>query len=135
MRIGQLAKQTGISVETLRFWEKQQLLSPNIEAQNGYRNYSQQDIHQLAFIQSAKAVGFSLNEIRDLLTLRINPENHSCRDVKSIAIKKLEAIEQKIAELEVMRCTLKSVTDICCGGEDSATKCSILNSLDNKETS
>ena len=135
MRIGQLAKQTGIPVETLRYWEKQQLLSPNIDALNGYRNYSQQDIHQLAFIQSAKAVGFSLNEIRDLLTLRINPENHSCRDVKSIAIKKLEAIEQKIAELEAMRRTLKSVTDICCGGEDSATKCSILNSLDNKETS
>jgi MerR family Zn(II)-responsive transcriptional regulator of zntA len=129
MRIGQLAKQTSLPVETLRFWEKQKLLSPQVNQQNGYRNYSPQDIQQVIFIQSAKAVGFSLNEIRDLLALRVDAENYSCHDVKSIAVKKLEAIEVKIAELENMRYALKTITDICCGGEEPASECTILNSL------
>ena len=130
MRIGQLAKHTHLPIDTLRFWEKKSLLSPNVNALNGYRDYSEGDIQQVHFIQSAKAVGFSLSEIRDLLTLRVDAANYSCQDVKGIALKKLHAIEHKISELENMRKALKSITDICCGGKEPATACTILNSLE-----
>ncbi|MCK5902014.1 MAG: Zn(2+)-responsive transcriptional regulator [Cocleimonas sp.] len=129
MLIGQLSKQTDLPAETLRFWEKQKLLSPLINDHNGYRDYSEQDCEQVYFIQRAKAVGFSLSEIRDLLALRVNAENYSCFDVKAIALKKLQTIEQKMAALEKMQKALKSITDICCGGQEPATECTILNSL------
>ncbi|RTZ63717.1 MAG: Zn(2+)-responsive transcriptional regulator [Aquificaceae bacterium] len=129
MKIGKLAQQTELPIETLRFWEQQGLLSPNTNPHNGYRNYSEKDKQQVIFIQSAKAVGFSLREINDLLALRVDAENYSCHDVKSIALNKLSEIELKISKLEKMRTALKSITDICCGGEEPATECTILNSL------
>jgi MerR family Zn(II)-responsive transcriptional regulator of zntA len=133
MRIGQLAKQTNLSVETLRFWEQQHLLSPKSNPTNRYRDYSEDDQQQVYFIQSAKAVGFSLHEIRDLLFLRKDPKQYCCNDVKSIALKKLQLIEQKIIELQDMYHALKKITDICCGGAESATECSILQRLNKAE--
>ncbi len=135
MKIGQLAKQTELPIETLRFWEQQGLLSPNTNPHNGYRDYSEKDKQQVVFIQSAKAVGFSLKEIHGLLAVRVDAENYSCHDVKSIALKKLSLIELKINELQKMHKALKSITDICCGGEEPATECTILNSLDKMESS
>lgn len=133
MRIGQLAKQSELPIETLRFWEKQQLLRPKVNQHNGYRSYSNQDQQQVNFIKRAKAVGFSLNEIRELLSLRIDAENYSCHDVKEIALKKLAVIEQKLAELNAMRSALKGMTDICCGGTEPATECTILSGLEQQE--
>ena len=129
MKIGKLSQQTELPVETLRFWEQQGLLSPNTNPHNGYRDYSEKDKQQVIFIQNAKAVGFSLKEIHDLLALRVDAENYSCHDVKSIALKKLSAIELKITKLNKMRNALKSITNICCGGEEPATECTILSSL------
>ncbi|HIO91213.1 MAG TPA: Zn(2+)-responsive transcriptional regulator [Leucothrix mucor] len=129
MRIGQLAKQTELTIETLRFWEQKSLLSPTTNPHNGYRNYSEKDKQQVVFIQNAKAVGFSLKEIHDLLALRVNAANYSCDDVKSIALNKLSAIEHKVSELEKIHEALKLITDICCGGKEPATECTILNSL------
>ena len=131
MRIGELSKHTGFQVETLRFYEKQGLLAPVSRTDSGYREYDKESLKQLQFIQQAKSVGFSLNEISELLTLRVERDQHSCGDVKAIAAQKLEQIENKIKELNKMRKALHKITDACCGGPEPATSCTILNALDN----
>ncbi|WP_299873619.1 Zn(2+)-responsive transcriptional regulator [uncultured Cocleimonas sp.] len=131
MRIGELSKNTGFQVETLRFYEKQGLISPVGRTESGYREYDQESLKQLHFIQQAKSVGFSLNEISELLTLRVERDQHSCSEVKTIAEQKLVQIESKINELNKMRDALHKITDACCGGPEPATSCTILNALDN----
>ena len=78
-------------------------------------------------------MGFSLNEISELLTLRVERDQHSCADVKTIAEQKLVQIESKINELNKMRDALHKITDACCGGSEPATSCTILNALDSSE--
>ena len=132
MRIGELSKQTGFQVETLRFYEKQGLLEPIARSAAGYREYDQASLKQLQFIHQAKSVGFSLNEISELLTLRVDRDQHSCAEVKTIAEQKLSQIEIKIKELSKMRDALHVITDACCGGPEPASSCTILNALDNQ---
>ena len=133
MRIGELSKNTGFQVETLRFYEKQGLIAPVGRTESGYREYNSDSLKQLHFIQQAKSVGFSLNEISELLTLRVERDQHSCSEVKSIAEQKLVQIESKISELSKMRDALHKIADACCGGVEPATSCTILNALDNAE--
>ena len=130
MRIGELSKSTGFQVETLRYYEKQGLLTPVSRTESGYREYDNDSLKQLRFIKQAKSVGFSLNEISELLTLRVARDQYSCRDVKIIAEQKLLQIDQKINELIHMKKALHKITDACCGGSEPATFCTILNSLD-----
>jgi MerR family Zn(II)-responsive transcriptional regulator of zntA len=130
MRIGELSKNTGFQVETLRYYEKQGLLSPVSRSESGYREYNKDSLKQLQFIRQAKSVGFSLKEITELLTLRVERDQHSCGDVKSIAEQKIIQIDSKINELEKMRKALHKITDACCGGPEPATSCTILNALD-----
>ncbi len=130
MRIGELSRQTGFQVETLRYYEKQGLLKPVSRTASGYREYDAESLKQLGFIHQAKSVGFSLNEISELLTLRVEKDQHSCAEVKAIAEQKLQQIENKIAELTKMRDALNVITDACCGGDEPATFCTILTALD-----
>ena len=130
MRIGELSKNTGFQVETLRYYEKLGLLTPVSRTESGYREYNNDSLKQLRFIKQAKSVGFSLNEICELLTLRVERHQHSCGDVKLIAEQKLRQIDQKINELMRMKNALHKITDACCGGSEPATSCTILNSLD-----
>ena len=132
MRIGELSKHTGFKVETLRYYEKLGLLSPVSRTSSGYRRYDSGSLKVLQFIHQAKSVGFSLNEIAELLTLRVERDQHSCAEVKIIAEKKLEQIESKITELAKMRDALYKITDICSGGDEPATRCTILNALDDE---
>ena len=130
MRIGELSKSTGFQVETLRYYEKQGLLTPVSRTEAGYREYNNESLRQLKFISQAKSVGFSLKEITELLTLRVERDQHSCADVKAIAEQKIKQIEIKISELEMMHKALLKITDACCGGPEPATSCTILNALD-----
>lgn len=131
MRIGELSKHTGFQVETLRYYEKQGLLDPVSRTESGYREYDDDSLKQLQFIKQAKSVGFSLSEISELLTLRVERDQHSCGDVKSIAERKILEIDKKLQELEKMRRALHKITDACCGGVEPATSCTILNALEN----
>jgi len=133
MRIGELAKQTGFQVETLRFYEKEGLLNPASRTESGYREYSGESLKQLRFIKQAKSVGFSLKEITELLALRVERDQRSCGDVKELAEQKLIQIEKKIGELVSMRNALRKISDACCGGSEPATFCTILNALDGEE--
>jgi len=130
MKIGQIAKASGVRIDTLRYYEKEGLIKPSARTDAGYREYDAGAVKQMQFIIKAKALGFTLHEIRELLSLRIDRENHPCSDVKELAEAKLSNIEEKIAELQRMHRALKRISDQCCGGPESAIHCSILDALE-----
>lgn len=130
MKIGEISKKTGITTETLRYYEKQGLIYPKRRSANGYREYSLETLTHLRFIQRAKIVGFSLRECKGLLSIFISRDEHSCRDVKTLAEAKLEEIQSKMQELEKMHETLQNISDACCGGDESAINCTILDALE-----
>ena len=131
-RIGELARHFGIKADTLRFYEKEGLLAPSLRTPAGYRLYSEEDKSRLHFILRCKRVGFSLKDIEELLSLRISSCQATCREVKAVADAKLADVEERIAELERFRHSLKQLSDACCGGLESAEHCSILEALDGR---
>jgi MerR family Zn(II)-responsive transcriptional regulator of zntA len=133
IKIGLLAKRSKISVEALRFYESEGLLTPKQRTTTGYRLYSFEDEQKLHFILHAKKVGFSLQDIKQLLSLRTNKDSHTCEDVKSYTGAKMQEIESKILDLQKMQQALTNLYHACCGGSESAENCTILNSLDDPE--
>ncbi len=131
-RIGELAKQLNCTVETLRFYEREGLLAATGRSANGYRFYNDASVQQLEFILRAKSMGFSLEDIRELLAIRVDPQAKSCGDVRGIAEDKLAQVDRKLAELQRIRDALSKVVDACCGGDVPADHCSILQALDSE---
>ena len=129
LKIGELAKLMEVSQDTLRFYEKHGLLAPSLRSQAGYRLYSQADVERVGFILSAKRVGFTLNEIHDLLGLEVTKDDKSCEDVKRFVDEKLDNLNQRIGEMQRIKKTLKTLSDACCGGAEPATHCMILEAL------
>ena len=129
LKIGKLANALGISQDALRFYEKQGLISPSLRTAGDYRLYSTQDVKQVKFILSAKRVGFTLNEIRGLLALEVTKDENSCEDVKRVVDVKLVAVNQRMRELRQIKKSLRTLAEACCGGEESATNCTILGTL------
>lgn len=129
-RIGELAKQCEVKADTLRFYEKHGLLSPSSRTDSGYRIYTENDAERLRFILRAKAVGFTLAEISELLSIELDKSNWACADVKGMVDSKLAHVEAKIAELKYFQVSLQRLSDACCGGPESAEHCSILEALE-----
>lgn len=130
LRIGQISQKTGISVETIRYYEKQKLITPALRSDSGYRLYTKEAIQTIQFIFRAKEVGFSLKGISELLQLHHFREEKTCSEIKGVASEKLEEIENKLQELERMRETLQVIMKACCGGSESAENCSIFKAFD-----
>jgi MerR family Zn(II)-responsive transcriptional regulator of zntA len=133
LKISQLAQKTGLSAHTLRFYEKNGLISASDRSEAGYRYYSEADVRRAEFVKTARNIGFSLDDIGQLLSIRVNKDSHSCQEVTDITRHKLEQVNQKIAELESMQSTLSILLDSCCGGPENATHCSILEALEEGE--
>ncbi len=130
-QIGELAKRCGVSADTLRFYEKNQLILPAGRSESGYRLYSEENQKQVGFILKAKALGLSLEEIKELLEIKLEATEHSCAEVKAITSAKLALIDEKIAQLSQIRQALKKINDACCGHtDDDARHCSILAALE-----
>jgi MerR family transcriptional regulator, copper efflux regulator len=129
--IGSVARRAGVSVETVRFYERQGLLVQPTRGASGYRQYSEDIVSRLWFIQRAKALGFSLREIRELLALRVDPTMRS-GEVKARAQAKSADIEEKIRILVRMKETLVRLTDAC-DGCAPVRACPILDALDASE--
>lgn len=129
VKIGELASQTGVSVDTIRFYEDKGLITPASRSDAGYRLFSQQDKEKLLFIQRTKQVGFTLNEISELMELKLHPDAHTCEEVKQVTEQKIEQVTAKINELERIRSSLAQLSVACDGGSHSAQHCSILQLL------
>ncbi len=125
--IGQIAKQSGVSVETIRYYEKEGLLEKPERKDSGYRQYNGDAIERLFFIQQAKELGFSLKEICELLSIK-SDENTVCNDVKHLAEDKLSDIQSKIKMLRRMEKSLKKLVEAC-PGKAPISDCPILDSL------
>ena len=129
LKIGELAKLANVSQDTLRFYEKHGLIEPSSRSQAGYRLYSHDDVHRISFILSAKEVGFTLNEIHELLALEVTKDEKSCQDVKQFVDEKIKTVNQRIKEMQKIKKSLKTLSDACCGGDEPATHCTILEAL------
>jgi len=128
--IGQVAKQSGISVETIRYYEREGLLEEPERKESGYRQYQQEAIIRLSFIQQAKELGFSLKEVAELLSIKADNKK-LCNEVKQLAREKLDNIENKIKMLQRMRKSLKKLVDTC-PGQAPLNECPILDALEKK---
>lgn len=127
MNIGQAAKQTGLSAKMIRYYESIDLLPAAGRTDSGYRQYSPQDLHRLAFIKRSRDLGFSLAEVSQLLALWQDRQRASA-DVKALAAAHIAELEQKINELSSLRDTLKELMDSCQGND--RPDCPILRDLE-----
>ena len=128
MTRGELAKECGVNIEALRYYEKRRLIDPPKRSEVGYRLYSKEDAARIHFIRNAKKLGFTLNEIMELLKLRVN-KNESCESVLGKAQKKLNEVAQKIKGLKSMKKVLKQLIHQC--KESTPTSdCPILGSFE-----
>ena len=132
MSIGELARDTGVNVETVRYYERRGLLAPPARTRAGYRKFDSEAVRQIRFIKRAQGLGFTLKEIHELLTLRADPET-TCADVKTRAQAKIEDIDGKLRLLSAMRQALAELAETCGGHGES--HCPILDSLNGVEES
>ena len=126
MNIGQAAKATGISAKMIRYYEQIGLINPAHRTDAGYRLYTDDDVHILTFIRSARDLGFSVEGIKDLLALWQDRSRQSA-DVKNIALSHIERLNEKISELQAMVHTLQHLAHCCAG--DNRPNCPILTDL------
>jgi MerR family mercuric resistance operon transcriptional regulator len=131
LTIGHLARQVGIHLETVRFYERQGLLPKPPRSASGYRLFPADAAQRLQFIKRAQELGFSLNEIRELLALRTSPRTTSA-EIRKRTEAKIADIEVKIRSLEAMRKSLLKLARSC-GGCAPLSECPILESLDRED--
>jgi MerR family transcriptional regulator, copper efflux regulator len=123
--IGVLAKRAGVSVDTVRYYEKSGLLSPQARLASGYRRYSELQLARLRFIRRAQDLGFTLKDVRELLGLS---KQRDVARVKRAAENKLKEVEQKISALQRIRAGLAELVTAC-PGHGQANECPILKAL------
>ena len=125
-KIGDVVSMTGVSADTLRYYEKIGLLKNIYRNDGGLRLYSDRDISQLNFIKRAQRMNFSLEEIRDLLDMRTNPQQ-ACVEVRELTASKLKDVEASLNELTTLRNELELLLNLCRASEDG---CPIIDDFD-----
>jgi Hg(II)-responsive transcriptional regulator len=128
LRIGDLAKQARVNLETIRYYERQSLLPKPPRTAAGYRMFPPDAVRRVRFIKRAQELGFSLKEIKELLALRIDSRT-DCSAVRRRAQAKLADVEEKIRTMRAIRRVLAGLTSVC-PGRGPVSECPILESLD-----
>lgn len=131
LTVSQVAKRGGINLQTVRYYERQGLLAPVSRTEAGYRIFSSAQVRRIRFIKRAQEFGFSLKEIKDLLSLRIDAHTTQA-DIRNRTRAKLLDIEQKILHLQAIHDSLLRMAEDC-SGCGSLKDCPILESLDEKD--
>lgn len=131
LTIGQLARRGGVNLETVRYYEREGLLPKPPRTTAGYRIFPADAARRLRFIKRAQELGFSLTEIRELLSLRIKPRTRHA-EVRAHAQARIVDIDQKIRTLQRMKSALRALTERCEACAPS-TACPILESLEDDE--
>lgn len=131
MNIGQAANATGVNAKMIRYYESIGLIKESARTESGYRVYGPKDLHTLRFVKRARTLGFSLEQIRDLLSLWEDPTRAS-KDVKAVAKAHVADLDRRIAELTEMRDTLTHLVKNCAG--DHRPDCPILVGLEDESS-
>jgi MerR family copper efflux transcriptional regulator len=131
LTIGAVAKRVGVAIDTIRFYEREGLLPEPLRRASGYRSYGESTIAQLRFIRRAKQLGFTLEEIRELLALSTD-RRLGVKAVKQRAQERLVAIERRIVELQRVRDGLAQLVESC-PGHGAPEQCPILRALTEEE--
>lgn len=128
LTIGKLAKRIGVNIDTVRYYEKQGLIPKPPRMESGYRHYPAETVKRIQFIRHAKELGFSLKEIAELLSLRIE-QGVTCGDVRKRAEAKIADIEERILNLQRMKNALSKLAKEC-KGKGPVSECPILEALE-----
>ena len=128
---GQVAKMAGVNIETLRYYERRTLIPSPERSESGYRQYAPETVSRVKFIKRAQELGFSLREIADLLSLRVDDRN-PCSKVRMRTVAKIIEIEQKIESLQAVRAALIKLAEACKKKEPTG-QCPILELLSGEE--
>ena len=131
LTIGAIARGAGTGVETIRFYERQGLIAKPGRTRSGYRSYPADAMRRLRFIRQAKELGFSLREIKELLSLRVTA-GKSCGDVRQRAQQKITEIDRKIAAFRRMKRALEKLA-AACSGKGPVSACPIVDALETRE--
>ncbi len=126
MNIGEAARRSGLPAKTIRYYEEIGLTHAPGRSENGYRAYSDTDVHTLRFLQRARGLGFSVQECRDLLAL-YRDSSRASSAVKTLALHRIDEIDRKITELKTLRDALAHLAEACAG--DDRPDCPILEDL------
>ncbi|THK34759.1 Cu(I)-responsive transcriptional regulator [Ensifer sp. MPMI2T] len=126
MNIGDVARASGVSTKMIRYYETIGLIPPASRSESGYRNYGDKDVHTLRFIRRARDLGFTVEQMVDLLALW-RDRSRASSEVKKIALDQVEILERKAEELKAMSRTLKHLAAHCHG--DERPDCPILDDL------
>jgi MerR family mercuric resistance operon transcriptional regulator len=132
MWISEAAGQAGVNVQTLRYYERRGLLPKLPRRRSGYREYPDEAVRVVRFVKRAQELGFSLDEIGELLGLRRHSDRNRQR-IRAVAERRIRQIEQKIAELDRMRRALQMLVQTCHGG--TTLDCPIIEALDSEVAS
>lgn len=125
LTIGKLAIASGVSVETIRFYERKAILKQPLNKIGAFRSYPKEYISRIKFIKRAQELGFTLNETKDLLNLKIKNQSR-CGDVLEKTEEKIREIDAKIADLKKMRKSLKGLANCCKDENQPLSECPIL---------
>lgn len=126
MNIGEAARASGINAKMIRYYESVGLVGPTHRSDNGYRVYSDSEVHMLRFIKRARDLGFSMTRIEQLVRLW-RDQHRSSAEVKRVAQEHIDELQQKINELEGMKRTLEHLASHCHG--DHRPDCPIIDDL------
>lgn len=133
LTIGKVAHSAGLAIDTVRYYEREGLLEKPARTDAGYRQYPADAVARLRFIRQAKALGFSLREIKELLSLRVGA-GRSCGEVKARAERKITDVDRRIAQLKRVRQALSKLAAEC-SGRGPTSECPILEALEREERS
>ncbi len=128
LTIGKLAKACDVNIDTIRYYEGLGLLPPEGRTEAGYRVYNGESLNRLKFIRQAQRLDFTLEEIKELLNLRVS-DNAKCADVRQQAEAKITLVEAKEKELKKIKKALKELASACSKGDAPASECPILEKL------
>ncbi|SHG39544.1 MerR family transcriptional regulator, mercuric resistance operon regulatory protein [Fodinibius roseus] len=127
-KIGEVARRASVNKETVRYYEKRELIPKPDRRRSGYRIFTQRHIDQIKFIKRSQELGFTLSEIQELLELRMD-EDTTCSEIKSEAQEKYQDVVEKIEDLQRIKNTLVNLIDSC-AGEGPKGDCPILVALE-----
>ena len=128
MKIGELSKVSGCSIQTIRYYEKEGLLSPSSRSEGNFRLYDEKALKKLEFVKHCRSLDIPLSDIKTLVELKNKPEE-SCSSVNNLIANQLDLVNQRIKELKVLKSELQ-IMKKACSSDNTVERCGIMRTLE-----